>query len=364
MQFLDHRGVWQGRRPRITERLYIATLQRTSSSDEYRKKILRGIFKRVFDRLEQLDDGHKHFTTSSFSTFTRRELVGPNDRSPFLPYTYMHCREVGDLAYILARELQQAGLLNYLPEDIAALMQLSGYVHDIGKSFIPRGLLGKELWGRLTDSERDFIRYGHLQAGVALLEELQIEDNGDSVSRLITDNVGCHHINFSGLNHPRSPSYGELPSMDGKLIIGSELQLHQRILKLCDLLSARLKRYYRVPNDEADSVDTLEKSIAFALTVVGTEVDPLLFPYLLKGIYNISLENAKELVERVRTRVVLNRERMITLDDLLDLAMTEPMFTRFVRRENRLKLDLSSDESPDSHAKEISRNFGGVLVLP
>ena len=55
---------------------------------------------------------------------------------------------------------------------------------------------------------------------------------------------------------------------------------------------------------------------------------------------------------------------MITLDDLLDLAMTEPMFTRFVRRENRLKLDLSSDESPDSHAKEISRNFGGVLVLP
>lgn len=362
MQFLDHRGVWQGRMPTFRDKLQIRRFQFASSSDDYKRKVLRAIFKKVFDRLEQLQNGKAHFTTASFSTFARGELVGSNERSPILPYTYMHCREVGDLAYILARELQQADLLDYLPEHIAALMQLSGYAHDIGKRFIPRGLLGKELWGALADFERDSIRYGHLLAGVALLEQLQIEHDGDSVSRLITDNVGCHHINFSGIDHPRSPSYGKLPGMEGRLIVGSELPIHQRILKLCDLISARLRRYYRVPNGEADSVDTLEKSIAFALTVVGTEVDPRLFPFLLKGIYNVSLENAIELTERVRTRLILNRERMQTLDDLLALVMTESMFGRFVRMENRARLDLYSGESKP--AAEFSRNFGGVLALP
>ncbi len=364
MQFVDNRGAWQGRKPRVTERLFIRFLETTSSEEDYKHKLLRAIFKGVNARVDHLN-GRAHFTTSSFSIFARREFIGLSEKRPLLPYTHMHCREVGDLAYILARELQKAGLLGGLPEDITVLMQLSGYAHDIGKVFIPRGLLGKELWGALQNFERDCIRHGHLIAGVTLLESLQIERRGDLVSPLILANVGCHHISYTGLDYPRSPSYGKLPGMDGKLIVGSELPIHQRILKLCDLISARLKRYYRVPNGEADSVDTLEKSIAFALTVVDTEVDPLLFPYLLKGIYDISLENAKELVERVTTRVILNKERMQTLDDLLALVMSEPMFDRFIKRENRLGLNLyGSDSNSNNGAAEISTNFGGVLALP
>ena len=224
-----------------------------------------------------------------------------------LNYTYIHSRQVGFLAYIAASVLDthdqivrfhaQTDLSNIdRPLDLAKPLQsvalTAGNLHDIGKVWVPYGLLAKELGytvllfikgttNSLTDVELKVLRDRHIELGARFLSGVQFEDN-----EVVKSMILCHHVTYDGLKHGRYTSYPDgLP--------GKARPMYERILKVCDVVSACLPRFYRTEN----KIQTLEDAMALAVAVSGTQLDQTVVSALLSGLYGIQFSTSRQFVD-------------------------------------------------------------------
>lgn len=152
-------------------------------------------------------------------------------------YTRRHSREVATLSYVIAREAGADKTLAFA----------YGLAHDIGKTFLPRALLAKErgveigplriLQGmKMTDIERNALRYGHIMLGSAYARLFWCWDHNQEMT-VARDVIGLHHVTYDGLDstHPSYPSG----------LRGKDLSLYCRIAKTADFVSAVRPRHYR-----------------------------------------------------------------------------------------------------------------------
>lgn len=259
-----------------------------------------------------------------------------------LKYTAHHSAEVAILAYALFSKLLETGRIGKeLGKCIRSRAKLAAYYHDSGKRFLPLGLITigprtevqlcgiKILNGRKADGhELDIIRRGHLRAGVEFLSAIDFEDRD-----LVLSMMRCHHINYDGEDHENSPSYSDL----GIHLIGKDLPLHERVMKLCDIASALLPRRYRLVNE----IQTLEDSMAFAISVSGTEVDPLLTAHLLAAIYELPLDLAETLVDDGRGKPWRDVTKLPIFKDSIKLEKRSGL--KKYEAENRAGSSIDSD---------------------
>lgn len=115
----------------------------------------------------------------SISAFVRRII---DYKSKF---TKHHSTQVANIAWHMAREYGHS-------DDLCAQIYLAGSLHDIGKLFVPTGILEKE--GPLTPEE-----YGIIQSHIVWTQELLGHVSGmEAVARW----AGSHHEKLNGNGYP------------------------------------------------------------------------------------------------------------------------------------------------------------------
>jgi HD-GYP domain-containing protein (c-di-GMP phosphodiesterase class II) len=218
------------------------------------------------------------------------ERLRDRGRKEKYSYTRRHSFEVGLFSYIIASEARKQNQNGVNPRVCFA----GGFVHDVGKTFLPKALLIKELgvnFGlfclfktKMTDKERKVLRHEHVTAGPEFVRFF-----GDTKDiQTVLNMASQHHITYNGFDstHPSYP----------RLIEGSELPFHARIAKTADFLSAIMPRHYRT-----DSwVHTFDDAIAYAIVVAGKELDPFTVKCFISGTHDISFLEADMLVENLR----------------------------------------------------------------
>ncbi len=126
-------------------------------------------------------------------------------------YTRMHSERVGELMRIFAGAV-------HLPESHIELMEISGFLHDIGKLRIHEGILDKISHGlSLDDDEKDMMKL-HVDSR-EILNGLGID------SSVVITAVRHHHECWDGSGYP-----------DG--LVGDEIPPAARMLAICDLFDA------------------------------------------------------------------------------------------------------------------------------
>lgn len=286
---------------------------------------------RTVERLRQ--DHRLEMEWTEVARFIRECFMAPRQNQPGMPYTARHSSEVGFLMFVLASEMIEDNKLPARFPEPRALGLIAGLLHDIGKYFLPRGLMGighnmpirigkVPVWpGRLpTAIEIEAIRLGHLQAGLEFMGHITFP-HGPLIGRL----VACHHTHFDGRDYPRSVSYPKGHS-------GQELSLEENMLKVCDLVSALFPRFYR-KNGE-NKVERLEDAIGIVLGVAGREVHPELTAYLVRGLYRVSHAQAVELVESARAL----QEHHDPWKQVHGAIRRLPLFIQCIRPDNRTRL--------------------------
>ncbi len=207
-------------------------------------------------------------------------------------YTRRHSLEVAYFSYIIAsvaKSLGVPGSERMTPE----LSFAGGFVHDIGKTFLPPSLLFKELgvmvaglciWeGRpLNSIEKRVLRDRHISAGTTFVRLFNGDDNP-----VMQDMVGLHHVMYSG----KGSMYPSYPANKS----GKSLGLAARIAKTADFLSAVLPRHYRTD----EWVLSMTDSIGYAIAVSGVELDPLTVKCFILGTHDLDDEEAGRLVGRL-----------------------------------------------------------------
>ena len=142
-------------------------------------------------------------------------------------YTYQHCLSVANLSISTGISL---GMKNEALHDLG----MAGFLHDIGKIFIPKEILNKN--GKLTESEFGLMKK-HPFAAVSMLNGL--------LSKEILDGIGAHHEKFDGTGYP----YGKR---------GNDISLYGRILAVCDVYHALTSnRSYRKPCFPSEAMEYL-----------------------------------------------------------------------------------------------------------
>lgn len=208
-------------------------------------------------------------------------------------YTRRHSMEVAYFSYIIASEVKERnapGGEGVSPEACFA----GGFVHDIGKTFLPLGLVVKELGvdlvffclfegHKLNDNERSVLRDEHLSAGTRFVRLFDGQEN-----QVLHDMVGLHHVMYNG----RGSMFPSYPAH----LVGYNLPIQSRIAKTADFLSAVLPRHYR--HDEW--VHSMKDSVGYAIAVSGVELDPLTVSCYITGTHDVSAEEADALIMRLR----------------------------------------------------------------
>ncbi|MFH0885226.1 MAG: HD domain-containing protein [Candidatus Micrarchaeota archaeon] len=208
-------------------------------------------------------------------------------------YTKAHSIEVAKFGYIMAKEAAARGMTDAICLD-AKLAYAGGLIHDVGKTFIPTAILVKELgidfgWftafrnAPLNSAERRIMREEHVAIGTRYVRLF----GGGPHIRIMLDMVGLHHVMYNGIDSG-VPSY---PS----LLKGKDLPLHARIAKAADFISAVMPRHYRTNG----YISSLDDALAYAVTVAGTELDPVSVRCFITGHYDISPTQAEALIERL-----------------------------------------------------------------
>ncbi|MFW5962293.1 MAG: HD-GYP domain-containing protein [bacterium] len=103
------------------------------------------------------------------------------------PYTVGHQKRVNKLAVAIAKKLN-------LSEDAINNIDISSYVHDLGKLYIPIQILSKP--GKLSKVELNFIKQ-HPQIGSCLWKSIEINNN-ERIHNIILQ----HHERLDGSGYP------------------------------------------------------------------------------------------------------------------------------------------------------------------
>ncbi|MDO8554580.1 MAG: HD domain-containing protein [Candidatus Micrarchaeota archaeon] len=284
---------------------------------------------------ESVDAIRKQGGSLSFSLPRLNELGGQAMKP--LAYTHYHCAQVGFLADVAVSVFLVLGMLPKelvkFPREIALT---AGNLHDNGKVFIPYPLLTKELGYMfmrvvrganqpLTNAELSALRQSHLDLGVDFLKKLDFDHKDTIVSM-----VACHHVTYDGLTAGKYASYPE-----GK--IGRELESYKTILKVCDVISACLPRFYRPQNH----IQNLEDAMALAVAVSGTQLDPVVVAALFSGIYGMSYHESSRMVQEC---VYIAKEKLSKLEETPDdwiafsinhVVKPHHLFSKYVTRTRR-----------------------------
>ena len=209
-------------------------------------------------------------------------------------YTKAHSLHVAYFSYIIASEAAKLGIAG--SERVSPELAFNGgFVHDIGKTFLPLALMVKELGARLTaclcvwegkplnSIEKKVLRDQHIAAGSRFVRLFDSEDGP-----ILQDMVGLHHVMFNG----KASMYPSYPAN----LTGNRLPLQSRIAKTADFISAVQPRHYR----KDEWVHSMTDSIGYAIAVAGLELDPGTVKSFMLGTHDISSEEADALVTRLR----------------------------------------------------------------
>ena len=157
-----------------------------------------------------------------------------------------HVDRVADLSTRIATQLKVDG-------GCAREVMLAGQLHDIGKLFVPRGLLQKQ--GRLSELEMTSVRT-HAASGaqlVARIPEIAVVARG----------VGEHHERWDGAGYPRG-------------LKGVEITEAARIVAVADVYDAlRSARSYKSVWGVAEAVSEIERGS-------GTQFEPRVVQALVR----------------------------------------------------------------------------------
>jgi len=208
-------------------------------------------------------------------------------------YTRRHSLEVAYFSYIITNEAKKQGIVGsdrISPE----LSFAGGFVHDIGKTFLPMPLVVKELGVKLSflclwegqplnSVEKRVLRDSHISAGTRFVRLFNGDDNP-----IMLDMVGLHHVMYDGCG-------SVYPSYPANLK-GSVLPLQARIAKAADFISAVLPRHYR----KEEWVHSMQDSLGYAIAVAGKELDPGAVGCFITGTHDISPEETFSLIRRLR----------------------------------------------------------------
>ncbi len=280
-------------------------------------------------------------------------LAATDGNKEYWSYTKKHSMEVGFFSYLMIKEARRHGL----PEAEKAnedIVFIGGLLHDIGKTFLPRAIVMKELGvgvpflsllegSRLKDIERRVLRYEHIVAGTTF-ERLF---GGDPHIRIVFDMTGLHHVSYNGMDNGAA-SY---PS----LICGKDLPLHCRIAKTADFVSAVRPRHYR----KDSFIQTIDDAVAYAVSVAGIELDRLTVSCLLAGLYDITLSDASEAIKKYVNPEgqagVLNiyRARQYAKEEVMET----PFFRQLAKSRALKRIRSYAEEAMDCAKKHGIENF-------
>jgi putative nucleotidyltransferase with HDIG domain len=184
----------------------------------------------------------KSITTSEYtysSVFSHKEFKKLLNALAQKDYcTYVHSLYVVHYATIISKALNLSDLII---EDII----LGGWLHDIGKLFIPNSILQKKC--KLTHEEYEFIKI-HVECGVRILSEYDFHDSVKTIVKL-------HHEKYDGSGYP----YG---------ISGKDTPLEAKIIQVADACSAMtICRAYRASMPLHAILHEIERNS-------GTQFDP------------------------------------------------------------------------------------------
>jgi len=140
-------------------------------------------------------------------------------------YTYMHSVAVCALMISLAHHLN-------LDEEQTRLAGIGGLMHDLGKSFIPLGILNKP--GKLSDAEFVSVRK-HAEAGAMILKKSGAES-------AVIDIALHHHEKVDGSGYPDK-------------LAGDDISLLARMAAICDVYDAvTSQRAYKKAWDPSNAI--------------------------------------------------------------------------------------------------------------
>ena len=140
-----------------------------------------------------------------------------------------HCRRVGRLAELTARELG-------LPPEAVERVRLAGILHDVGRVALPDGVLGKP--GPLTDDEWTWVR-AHPAVGARMIETTEYDD--------IRSWILFHHERPDGHGYPEGRREDDVP-------------LESAILAVADAYEAMTNdRPYRPTRGTEDAAEELRR---------------------------------------------------------------------------------------------------------
>ena len=141
-------------------------------------------------------------------------------------YTYMHSVAVCALMVALGRQMK-------LDEKLTREIGMAGLLHDMGKAFIPSGVLNKP--GKLTDEEFAIVKQHPVEGHKVLVE-------GGAVGELSLDVCLHHHEKMDGSGYPDR-------------LAGDKISLYARMGAVCDVYDAiTSNRPYKAGWDPAESI--------------------------------------------------------------------------------------------------------------
>ncbi|MCX7795069.1 MAG: transporter substrate-binding domain-containing protein [bacterium] len=168
------------------------------------------------------------------------------------PYTKGHSEEVSMLSVLLGKALK-------LSEEDIRLLEIAGYLHDMGKLKVPDNILQKP--GKLTEEEWEIMKQ-HSVWGAEMLGKISALKGIDKIVR-------HHHERCDGKGYP-----------DG--LSGEEIPFLSRILGLCDSFQAMTSdRPYRKGL-------TIDQAIEELKNEKGRHFDPYLVDVFIESVVNIS----------------------------------------------------------------------------
>lgn len=132
------------------------------------------------------------------------------------PYTAGHQRRVGNLAAAIAERM-------LLPVESIEQIRIIGYIHDIGKIYVPAEILSKP--GILLNAEVELLR-NHASSGFEMLSKVNLP-------LIVGEAIYQHHERFDGSGYPRG-------------LKGMEISVEAYILMVADVVEAmKSHRPYR-----------------------------------------------------------------------------------------------------------------------
>jgi PAS domain S-box-containing protein/putative nucleotidyltransferase with HDIG domain len=164
------------------------------------------------------------------------------------PYTAGHQDKVARLAAAIAKKMN-------LSEEQIRGIQTAGFIHDIGKMYIPADILSKP--GKLSSIEMQLIRT-HSQAGYDIMKDIEFPW---PVARIILE----HHEKMNGSGYPNGLSH-------------NDILLESRIITIADVVEAMAShRPYRSAVGLNAALEEIEKNKGTLYDADGVDACLMLF---------------------------------------------------------------------------------------